>query len=201
LGRLRRQNARTTPAEMSAVPAPFTIRRAAPADAPALARLYAEPEVQASLLQMPYPSEEALRTWLAEQQQRGRADIHLVAEREGELVALAGLDPVSVQVRRRHAMGLGMAVARAAQGRGIGKALMQALTDYADRWAQVLRIELQVYVDNAAAIALYRGFGFRVEGTLRGYALRDGVYADVYAMARLHPNAPALAWPAADDGH
>ena len=38
----------------------------------------------------------------------------------------------------------------------------------------VLRIELTVYTDNAAAIALYRKFGFEIEGTHRAYALRDG---------------------------
>ena len=37
---------------------------------------------------------------------------------------------------------------------------MTSLCDYADRWGQVLRIELQVFADNARAIALYRSFGF-----------------------------------------
>lgn len=165
-----------------------------PDDAAALARLYAEPEVLANLLQLPFPNVTGLREWLVEGQARGRVDLQLVAELEGEVVALGGLDVVSPRVRRRHVMGLGMAVARAAQGRGVGRALMQALVDYADRWAQVLRIELNVYTDNAAAIALYLRFGFRIEGTHRGYALRDGVYADVHAMARLHPDPPRLAW-------
>jgi putative acetyltransferase len=97
-------------------------------------------------------------------------------------------------------MGLGLAVAHAAQGQGVGKALMQALTDFADGWAQVLRIELTVYTDNAAAIGLYQRFGFRIEGTQRGYALRNGVYADTYAMARLHPRPPVLAWPDQGEG-
>jgi putative acetyltransferase len=69
---------------------------------------------------------------------------------------------------------------------------MTALLDWADHWAQILRIELTVFTDNAPAIALYRKFGFELEGTHRAYALRDGVYGDVYAMARLHPNPPAL---------
>ena len=72
---------------------------------------------------------------------------------------------------------------------------MQALCDYADGWAQILRIELGVYTDNAPAIALYRAFGFEIEGTHRAYALRDGVYVDAHCMARLHPNPPALGWP------
>lgn len=183
-----------SPAASPASPAAPVIRRAAPDDAPAIARLYAEPGVLANLLQLPFPSVNGLREWLVERQARGRVDIHLVAERDGEVIALAGLDAVSTQLRRRHVMGLGLAVAHAAQGQGVGKALMAALVDYADRWAQVLRIELTVYTDNAAAIALYQRFGFRIEGTHRGFALRDGVYADVHAMARLHPDPPRLAW-------
>ena len=172
----------------------LSIRRAVPDDAPAIARLYGEPEVQANLLQMPFPSEHRLREWLLELQPRTRTDLHLVALRDGELVAMAGLDAAAAHLRRRHVMGLGMAVARAAQGQGVGRSLMRELLAYADRWAQVLRIELNVYVDNAAAISLYRRFDFRIEGTLRGYAMRDGAYVDVHAMARLHPDAPRLAW-------
>lgn len=180
---------------MNPPPAALVIRRAAPDDAAAIARMYAEPQVLGNLLQMPFPSVHGLRDWLLERQARGRTDIHLVAERDGVVVALAGLDPASTQQRRRHVVALGMAVAGAAQGQGVGKALMQALMDYADRWAQVLRIELNVYTDNAPAVALYKRFGFRVEGTHRGYAMRDGTYADVFAMARLHPDPPRLTWP------
>jgi L-amino acid N-acyltransferase YncA len=32
---------------------------------------------------------------------------------------------------------------------------------------------------------LYRKFGFEVEGRLRDYALRDGVFVDTLSMARL----------------
>ena len=42
-----------------------------------------------------------------------------------------------------------------------------------------------VYSDNAAAIALYRKFGFMVEGTHHRYALRDGVLVYSLTIARL----------------
>ena len=89
-------------------------------------------------------------------------------------------------------MGLGVSVAREAQGQGVGTALMSALCDYADNWLGTLRIELTVYADNAVALRLYRKFGFQIEGTFRGYAMRDGVFVDALAMARFHPSPPRI---------
>ncbi len=152
----------------------------------------ADPQVQPGLLQMPYGTEEFWRKRIEEMPVGSNVqDLFVVAERDGSVVGNAGLTPVH-GVRRRHAMGLGLVVARDAQGQGVGSALMQALIDWADRWANVLRLELTVFTDNAAAIALYRKFGFEHEGTHLAYALRDGRYVDVHAMARLHPNPPAL---------
>jgi putative acetyltransferase len=34
-------------------------------------------------------------------------------------------------------------------------------------------------------VALYRQFGFEIEGTHRRYAVRDGEYVDAYSMARI----------------
>lgn len=154
--------------------------------------MMAEPEVLSALMQMPYSTEEFWRKRI-EDMPAGSAvhELFLVAERDGAVVGNAGLMPMT-HVRRRHVMGLGLAVVRSAQGQGVGAALMQALVDWADRWAQVLRVELTVFADNAAAIALYRRFGFEVEGKHRGYALRDGEYVDVLAMARLHPKPPVI---------
>jgi L-phenylalanine/L-methionine N-acetyltransferase len=170
----------------------ITVRRARVSDAAAYARIMSHPEVMPQLLQLPFNDEEMWKARLADFLSPGKADLSLVAELDGEVVGNAGLHPAGPALRRRHAMGLGMAVHPQAQGRGVGSALMQALCDYADRWAQVLRLELTVYTDNERAIALYRKFGFEHEGTHRAYALRDGVYVDVHAMARLHPAPPRL---------
>ncbi len=170
----------------------ITIRRARADDAAAFARMMGDPAVMPSLLQMPYPSEAAWRTRLSEAQPPGDANLSLVAERGGELVGSAGLHPTGPGLRRRHVMMLGISVIPSAHRQGVGLALMQALCDYADRWLGVLRIELTVFVDNPGAIALYRRCGFETEGRHRGYAMRDGVYADVFSMARLHPAPPAI---------
>jgi putative acetyltransferase len=168
------------------------IRRARVSDAEAFASLMGDPQVLSGLLQLPYPSIEAWRVRLAEGDSPGRGDLMLVAERDGQVVGNAGLHPAGTALRRRHAMGLGMAVAPAHQRTGVGSALMRALLDAADNWLGVLRIELTAYVDNDGAIALYRKFGFEVEGTHRAFALRAGKYVDVLAMARLHPRPPQL---------
>jgi putative acetyltransferase len=170
----------------------LTLRRASLKDAAAYARIMGDPSVYPGLMQLPYADEEAWRARLAELSAPHRADLSLVAERDGAVVGNAGLHPVGHALRRRHAMMLGIAVAPEARRQGVGRALMQALCEYADRWAQVLRLELTVYTDNHGAIALYRQFGFELEGTHRCYALRDGAYVDAHAMARLHPNPPQL---------
>lgn len=167
------------------------------ADAADMARLMADSGVYPGLMQLPMPSQEMWRGRLEGNAAPERsAELHLAAEAGGRVVGSAGLHPHS-QLRRRHAAMLGISVAADAQGRGVGSALMRAMCDYADNWAQLLRIELTVFADNQRAISLYERFGFRHEGTHRAYAMRHGVYADVLAMARLHPAPPQLAWPSA----
>jgi putative acetyltransferase len=171
----------------------ISIRRARPDDAGAIARMMDEPIVYANLMQMPYASEEAQRTRIADGLLPGKTDLMLVAEKDGKVVGSAGMHAAGPALRRRHAAMIGLSVVADAQRQGVGTALMRALCDYADRWMGVLRIELTVYTDNAAAIALYRKFGFEMEGRHRGYALRDGRYVDAFSMARLHPAPPSVA--------
>jgi putative acetyltransferase len=112
-------------------------------------------------------------------------DFMLVALGDGQIVGNAGLHSAGKSPRRAHVMQLGMTVRNGWQGKGVGTALMQALTQLADGWLNVSRIELTVYTDNERAIALYKKFGFVVEGTHRAYALRAGSYVDAHCMARI----------------
>jgi putative acetyltransferase len=166
-------------------------RRAVPADAEGLARLMSDPRVFAGLLQLPYPTADLWRKRLEAQVEQADS-LHLLALDEGRVIGSAGIHPAHRGLRTRHVGGLGICVAADWHGRGVGSELMRRLLDWADRWAGYLRIELGVYADNQAAIALYREFGFVHEGTQRAYALRDGCYVDSDMMARLHPNPPPL---------
>ena len=180
-----------------AEPRPIVIRRVTAADAAAFARLMADPAVQPSLMQLPYTNEAAWRKRLDEPPAPGQPDIRLLAERPDDsgqrvMVGQAGFNAAGLALRRRHAVIMGIGVAPSAQGQGVGTALMQALCDYADQWAAILRVELTVFADNAGAIRLYERHGFKREGYHRGYALRAGRYEDVLTMARWHPSPPGL---------
>ena len=159
----------------------ITIRHAEPDDYAALNCVFTSPRVVDGTLQLPYQSAELRRKRLAEPVE---GQYSLVAVIDGEVVGQLGLY-TTTQPRRRHVGQLGMGVRDDWQGRGVGSALMQAALDLADNWLNLTRVELTVYTDNAAAIALYTKFGFEIEGTLRAYAFRNGQYVDAHSMARL----------------
>ena len=87
--------------------------------------------------------------------------------------------------RTAHIADLGMMVHPAYWGKGIGSRLMAKIIDLADNWLNVQRFELEVNVDNPAAVRLYEKFGFEIEGTKRWHAFGDGRLADSHFMARV----------------
>jgi putative acetyltransferase len=157
------------------------IRKAEPSDAEAVWKCYTAPQVVRNTLQLPYRSLESVRELL---NKSGEGDHILVATIDRELVGVIGLHTFS-RPRINHRAEIGMMVRDDWQSKGVGTALIQAVVDLADRWLNLTRIELTVFTDNQPAIALYRKFGFEIEGTLRRYAFRDGEFVDVYAMARV----------------
>ncbi len=158
------------------------IRSSEPEDYQAIHEIHSQPKAIWGTLQIPFASPEKWRKRLAEQPENLYG---LVACMESRVVGSLGLGLVVQSPRRRHAAELGIAVHDDWQGQGIGAALLDAALDLADKWLNLTRLELTVYIDNEPAIALYRKFGFEVEGTLRNYSFRDGAYIDVYAMARV----------------
>lgn len=155
------------------------IRHSEPADIPAIRDLYAEPSCYAATLQLPHPS---LVLWERRLREPAEGFTSLVAVEDGRLLGQLGIEVFSA-ARRRHVANIGMAVCEAARHRGVGRALVRAAKQQCFGWLGVTRIELECYVDNGAALALYRSEGFEIEGTARGYALRDGEYVDVHLMA------------------
>jgi [ribosomal protein S18]-alanine N-acetyltransferase len=107
---------------------------------------------------------------------------------EGTLVAVADAEIVGsihLEPSRFGFAELGMAVAREWRGRGVGSALLAAAIEWA-REHDVHKVSLGVFPHNAAAIALYRKFGFVDEG-LRVKQIRraSGELWDVLEMGLL----------------
>jgi putative acetyltransferase len=156
------------------------IRATEPSDVEAIARVYSTPMTIRGTLQIPYTSVDARR-----RRMEARPGGHnLVAEVDGEVVGSIGLS-VHDFPRRRHAATFGMGVRDDWQGKGVGSALLEAVLELADKWLNLTRLEMEVYTDNEPAIALYKKFGFEIEGTLRKFAFRDGEYVDAFAMSRI----------------
>ena len=160
----------------------LTIRRAEPDDYRALRDVHAQPRAIWGTLQLPFPSAEAWRKRLETQPD---TLCLLVACIDDRVVGTSGLSVGAASPRRRHVGEIGMVVHDDWQRRGVGHALLGAIVDLADNWFNLLRIELTVYADNAAAISLYERYDFVVEGRLRQFAFREGEYVDALAMARL----------------
>jgi putative acetyltransferase len=163
------------------------VRRAEPRDFEAIARNFQDESAYSGTLQLPMPSFEMWRKRMAEPAEGHYIFVACVGD---EVVGNAGLHPTAQTPRRAHAMVVGMAIPSPWQGKGVGTALMKALCDFADGWLNVIRLELTVFTDNERAIALYRKFGFEIEGTHRAYALRAGRYADTHAMSRIRLKVP-----------
>ncbi|PCE27638.1 GNAT family N-acetyltransferase [Paraburkholderia acidicola] len=165
-----------------------TVRACEPEDMAAVAAILSQPGVRHGTLSTGYRSAEVMSAWL-ERWPRGSTSICAVLD--GRVVGHGGLR--AYRPTRAHGAGLSIAVDDAYCGRGVGTALMQALIDCADHSLGLRRLELMVFADNAAAIALYRKFDFVEEGRSRGYAMQDGVLADALHMARFVDAPPLVA--------
>ncbi len=159
----------------------LVIRAFEPSDAEALARMMQQPSVIAGTCRTPHESVamNAAR-FLADDPLR-RSLVATLDERVVGHLALHLHKPG----RCRHAASLGMMVDENHQGRGVGSALLDEAIALAERWLHVLRLELEVHVDNTRALRLYGSRGFSIEGVARAHTLRDGMLIDAFRMARL----------------
>ena len=162
----------------------YTIRPMAAGDMEGFNALRRMPGVMENTLGL--PSERVERN--IDGFQRMGPDDHVFAAvlEDGTLIGTGSLT-VHPSPRMRHGATLGILVHTGYQDQGVGTALMKAVLDLADNWLMLVRVELEVFADNARAIHLYEKFGFEKEGLMRMSVVRDGQYQDNYKMARLRP--------------
>jgi RimJ/RimL family protein N-acetyltransferase len=155
------------------------VRRAVAADMPAIASLVATVAAEGRyILTEPPVDEPAFARSLDAATSRGDAVVWVLV-REGRVVGELSL----FRTAASGVVALGIALLPAARGRGGGHALMRAAIDHA-RDVGMHKIELDVFPDNTAAVALYARCGFAVEGFRRDhFRRRDGSLASALLMA------------------
>jgi L-amino acid N-acyltransferase YncA len=125
-------------------------------------------------------------TW--EEFDAGRLPEHrLVAVGDGEVVGWAALSPTSSRACYAGVVEHSVYVAEDARGRGIGRALMEALVASADS-AGIWTIQTSVFPENAASVSLHERVGFRLVGRRERVAQLDGIWRDTLLLERRSPN-------------
>ncbi len=110
---------------------------------------------------------------------------------EGEVIGVCGFQG-GRRKAVRHQGGIGISVNKEWREKGIGQALMQRLIDWAKGTGIITRMELTVMTHNARAIHVYEKLGFKMEGRQRAALFKDGWYIDIYMMALLLIDYPAI---------
>ena len=159
--------------------APLVVRRAHADDARAVAEIVAAVAPEGSLgAEPPVDVAERAQRWqamLAGDEQAASWTL----EEAGRVVGMA-----NVHQRARGVLMLGMAILPEARGRGGGRRLLDAALEHA-RDVGAHKVELEAWIDNGRAIALYSSAGFEVEGIRRDHYLRrDGRLRSTILMAR-----------------
>ena len=158
------------------------IRHAEPEDAEALQAIHADEALYANTLQLPMPSKTLWRKRLADISENTYV---LVAEVEGEVIGCLGLETM-ISKRRRHVASFGVSVKSASQGKGVGRALITAALDLADKWLDIRRIESTAYTDNNGGIGLYNSLITFTEAELKASdTIKIDIDADIVKVVKL----------------
>jgi L-amino acid N-acyltransferase YncA len=169
------------------------IRLAIPGDAAAIARIYNEGiDDRIATFETDHRSPDQIAATL-----RAKGDRYptVVLEHHGDVIAWAGAGAYRERPAYAGVAEHSVYVARAARGRGAGRATLEGLcATYQARgfWKLLSRI----LSENAASIALHERCGFRVVGVYERHARLDGVWRDCVIVERLlSQEMGAAKWP------
>ncbi len=162
---------------------PVTIRPATPADIPAITRIYAQAVMHGTAsFELDAPSE-------AEMTRRQRTLLdggfpYLAAELDGAVMGYAYAGPYRTRPAYRFSVEDSIYIDPRAQGRGIGRALLERLI--AESEARGFRQMIAVIGDSAQlpSIALHRALGFHYVGNIQNVGFKFDRWLDSVLMQR-----------------
>jgi phosphinothricin acetyltransferase len=159
--------------------APSAIRPFTKSDAAAVAAIYNEgiQERMATFETRPREADEVAQ-WLDD------GLPFLVATDDGEVVGFARVSPYSDRCVYEGVGEHAVYVARVARGGGLGRRLLEALCEEAER-AGLYKLTSRVFTDNAASRAVHVAAGFEEVGIQRRHGRLDGRWKDCVLVERL----------------
>ncbi|HXI88602.1 MAG TPA: GNAT family N-acetyltransferase [Blastocatellia bacterium] len=107
----------------------------------------------------------------------------LAARSGDEVVGWAALSPVSSRQVYAGVAEVSVYVAAAARGMGVGRSLLVALIEEAERDG-IWTLQAGVFPENLASIALHKSCGFREVGRRERIGMLRGVWRDVILLER-----------------
>jgi L-amino acid N-acyltransferase YncA len=158
----------------------FEIRAMTPEDWPAVRRIFCD-----GIASRVATFETEPPSWEAFDADR-LAGHRLVATENGDVLGWATFSPTSSRACYAGVVESSVYVAEAAHGRGIGRALMEALLASADARG-VWTVQAGMFPENAASVALHEKLGFRLVGRRERIAQLDGVWRDTILLERRAP--------------
>jgi L-amino acid N-acyltransferase YncA len=158
----------------------FEIRPLTPEDWPAVRQIFCEGIASGvATFETEPPSWEAFDA--------GRlAEHRFVATENGDVLGWATVSATSSRACYAGVVESSVYVAAVARGRGIGRALMEALLASADA-SGFWMVQAGMFPENAASVALHEKLGFRVVGRRERIAQLDGVWRDTILLERRAP--------------
>jgi len=169
---------------------PVRLERLSEAHLGAVAAMLSDPDIM-RFTRVPEPTPPDFpEQWLAlyEAGRRdGTREGFAVFDADGAFVGVAlafGIDRTEGEAE------LGYMVAPAARGRGMGTAMLRALTEWAFAETGVQRIRLVVDVENPASLRVAERAGYAREGVMRSVHFKNGRRIDAMLLSRLATDPP-----------
>jgi phosphinothricin acetyltransferase len=110
-------------------------------------------------------------------------DIRVVAELDGVIVGWCALSPASSRHCYRGVAEESVYVAEWAQGRGVGRALLEAVIERSEATG-IWTLQAGIFPENKPSLRLHLGCGFRLVGVRERLGEADGIWRDVLLLER-----------------
>lgn len=160
----------------------LTIRQATSEDTESILRIYNQGiEDRIATLETETKDSSYMEAWFKDHQ--GRFSV-MVAEREGEVIGWASLNPYSHRCAYSGVADLSVYIDRGYRGQGVGSSLLESLEEEA-KGNGFYKIVLFTFPFNQVGQGLYQKMGYRQVGIFEKQGVMDGEFIDVMIMEKL----------------